>query len=95
MQAAVGLIMPIGVGVPYPILSGTRISVYDAIYEYGLNDEDRKALIDRVLVKIRQLSPLVMLSLRNTFRKRAWPLRLSRRRWRARCLWRRSAHARR
>ena len=70
LQAAVGLLMPIGVAL-YPILSGTRISVYDAIYEYGLNDEDRKALIDRVLVKIRQLSPPVMLSLRNTFRNKA------------------------
>jgi putative ABC transport system permease protein len=41
LQAAVGLLMPIGVAL-YPILSGTRLSVHDAIYEYGLNDEDRK-----------------------------------------------------
>ncbi len=70
LQAAVGLIMPIGVAL-YPIISGTRISVYDAIYEYGLSKEDRKGLIDRLLVKIRQLSPPVMLSLRNTFRNKA------------------------
>lgn len=70
LQAAVGLLMPIGVAL-YPILSGTRISVYDAIYEYGLSAEDRKGLIDRLLVKIRQLSPPVMLSLRNTFRNKA------------------------
>jgi putative ABC transport system permease protein len=70
LQAAVGLIMPIGVAL-YPIISGTRISVYDAIYEYGLSNEDRKGLIDRLLVKIRQLSPPVMLSLRNTFRNKA------------------------
>ena len=36
LQVAVGLLMPIGVAL-YPIVSGTRISVYDAIYEYGLN----------------------------------------------------------
>ncbi|HZY42944.1 MAG TPA: FtsX-like permease family protein [Anaerolineae bacterium] len=70
LQAAVGLIMPIGVAL-YPIISGTRISVYDAIYEYGLSAEDRKGLIDRLLVRIRQLSPPVMLSLRNTFRNKA------------------------
>ncbi len=70
LQAAVGLIMPIGVAL-YPIISGTRISVYDAIYEYGLSKEDRKGPIDRLLVKIRQLSPPVMLSLRNTFRNKA------------------------
>ncbi len=70
LQAAVGLLMPIGVAL-YPIISGTRLSVYDAIYEYGLSAEDRKGLIDRLLMKIRQLSPPVMLSLRNTFRNKA------------------------
>lgn len=70
LQMAVGVIMPIGVAL-YPILSGTRISVYDAIYEYGLSKEDRKGLIDRLLVKIRRASPPVMLSLRNTFRNKA------------------------
>jgi putative ABC transport system permease protein len=70
LQAAVGLLMPIGVAL-YPIVSGTRLSVHDAIYEYGLNDEDRKGLIDKILVKVRRLSPPILLSLRNTFRNKA------------------------
>ena len=70
LQAAVGLLMPIGVAL-YPIVSGTRLSVHDAIYEYGLNDEDRKGFIDKVLVKVRRLSPPILLSLRNTFRNKA------------------------
>jgi putative ABC transport system permease protein len=70
LQAAVGLLMPIGVAL-YPILSGTRLSVHDAIYEYGLNDEDRKGFIDKVLMKVRRLSPPILLSLRNTFRNKA------------------------
>jgi putative ABC transport system permease protein len=70
LQAAVGLLMPIGVAL-YPIISGTRLSVHDAIYEYGLNDEDRKGLIDKVLMKVRRLSPPILLSLRNTFRNKA------------------------
>lgn len=70
LQTAVGLIMPIGVAL-YPIISGTRISVYNAIYEYGLTAEDRHGPIDRLLVRIRRLSPPVMLSLRNTFRNKA------------------------
>jgi putative ABC transport system permease protein len=69
MQIFVGLLMPIGVAI-FPIVSGTRISVYDAIYEYGLNAEDRHGFIDRLLVKIRNVSPPVMLSLRNTFRNK-------------------------
>lgn len=70
LQAAVGLIMPIGVAL-YPIIAGTRLSVHDAIYEYGLSKEDRKGPIDRLLVRIRRASPPVMLSLRNTFRNKA------------------------
>jgi putative ABC transport system permease protein len=70
LQAAVGLLMPIGVAL-YPIMSGTRLSVHDAIYEYGLDDEDRKGLIDKVLMKVRRLSPPIVLSLRNTFRNKA------------------------
>jgi putative ABC transport system permease protein len=69
LQAAVGLLMPIGVAL-YPIVSGTRLSVHDAIYEYGLNDEDRKGLIDKILMKVRRLSPPILLSLRNTFRNK-------------------------
>ncbi len=70
LQTAVGLIMPLAVAL-YPIVAGTRISVYDAIYEYGLSGEERKGLIDRLLVKIRNVSPPIMLSLRNTFRNKA------------------------
>ena len=70
LQIAVGLLMPIGVAL-YPIVSGTRISVYNAIYEYGLTSEDRHGPIDRLLIKIRRLSPPIMLSLRNTFRNKA------------------------
>ena len=51
LQAAVGLLMPIGEAL-YPIFSGTRLSVHDAIYEYGLNDEDRKGLIDKILAEL-------------------------------------------
>jgi putative ABC transport system permease protein len=69
MQIFVGLLMPIGVAI-LPIVSGTRISVYEAIYEYGLSNEDRHGFIDRLLVKIRNVSPPVMLSLRNTFRNK-------------------------
>jgi putative ABC transport system permease protein len=70
LQAATGLIMPIGVAL-FPIIAGTRISVYDAIYQYGLSGEGKRGPIEKLLVKIRNLSPPVMLSLRNTFRNKA------------------------
>jgi putative ABC transport system permease protein len=70
LQIAVGLVMPMGVAL-YPIVSGTRISVYDAIYQYGLSDEGEDGTLDRLLNRLRNMHPPVMLSLRNTFRKKA------------------------
>jgi putative ABC transport system permease protein len=70
LQAGLGLVMPLAVAL-LPILRGTQLSVYDAIYQYGLGSEDQKGLLERQLVRIRKLSPPVMLSLRNTFRNKS------------------------
>jgi putative ABC transport system permease protein len=70
LQLSLGLIMPVGVAL-VPILAGTRITVYDAIYEYGLSSDAEPGGITRLIGKIRQISPPVALSLRNTFRKKA------------------------
>lgn len=70
LQIAVGLIMPIGVAL-LPIISGTRISVYDAIYQSGLSDENEGGKFEGLLNRVRNMHPPVMLSLRNTFRKKA------------------------
>ncbi|NDJ36847.1 MAG: ABC transporter permease [Chloroflexi bacterium] len=70
LMAAIGLLMPVLVAM-YPIVAGTRISVYDAIYQNGISGEGKRGLIERALLGIKALSPPVMLSLRNTFRKKA------------------------
>lgn len=72
LQAGLGLVMPVGAAM-LPILNGTRLSVYDAIYQYGLGGEGQKGWLERQLVRIRKLklSPPVMLSLRNTFRNKS------------------------
>ena len=64
-----GLLMPVTVAL-VPIIAGTRLSVYDAIYQYGLNDKEEGGRIEKWLSKFRNLSPPVMISLRNTFRKK-------------------------
>jgi putative ABC transport system permease protein len=70
LQVGLGLIMPPVVAI-FPILSGTRLSVYDAIYQYGLiSGEGKRGWIEKLLVRIRHLNPPVMLSLRNTFRNK-------------------------
>jgi putative ABC transport system permease protein len=71
LQAGLGLLMPVGAAI-FPILRGTQVSVYDAIYQYGLvNGEGKRGWIERQLVKIRNFHPPIMLSLRNTFRNKS------------------------
>jgi putative ABC transport system permease protein len=68
----------IGLGVPflaalYPIWSGTRVTVREAISDYGISKTTVAGLLDRFLSRLR--GPLfprpVVLSFRNTFRRRA------------------------
>jgi putative ABC transport system permease protein len=70
LQVGLGILMPLSVAL-YPILRGTRISVYDAIYQYGLGGSEERGRLESLLVRIRRLSPPVMLSLRNTFRNKS------------------------
>lgn len=70
LQIAVGFLMPLGVAI-LPIIGGTRISVYDAIYQYGLASDSKDGLFDRAMSSLRNMHPPIMLSLRNTFRKKA------------------------
>ena len=70
LQLGLGLFMPLGVAL-FPVVSGTRISVYEAIYQYGLSNDEHRGLVSVLLGKIRKVSPPLVLSFRNTFRKKA------------------------
>ena len=71
LQVGLGLLMPPVVAI-FPILRGTQVSVYDAIYQFGLiSGEGKRGWIERLLVRIRHVSPPIMLSLRNTFRNKS------------------------
>ncbi|MFA9405562.1 MAG: FtsX-like permease family protein [Anaerolineales bacterium] len=70
LQVVLGLLLPLGVAM-FPVLSGTKISVYDAIYQYGISGEGTRGLVDRLLMRVRHLTPPVLLALRNTFRNKA------------------------
>lgn len=55
-----------------PVCSGTRITVREAIASYGLGEARFGAgVMDRVLARVRGLPRPVLLSLRNTFRRKA------------------------
>jgi putative ABC transport system permease protein len=74
LEVAVGLLVPL-LAALYPIFSGARITVHEAISSYGLGKGlFGRSLIDRlveeVTTAIRALSRPMCLSLRNTFRRK-------------------------
>ncbi len=76
-EIAVGLVVPL-LAALYPIIAGTRITVREAISEYGLGKGHFGTnWLDRLLLKIqesallrRNLSRPLLISLRNTFRRK-------------------------
>lgn len=70
LEVMAGLIVPL-VAALYPIWSGTRVTVREAISEQGLGKgRFGRGLIDRGLERVRGLSRPLLLSLRNTFRRK-------------------------
>ena len=67
MLTAISFIVPVGVAL-VPIIKGTSIKIYDAIYQQGLVNEDQKPWLERVLARLKFLSPASVLSVLNTFR---------------------------
>jgi putative ABC transport system permease protein len=53
-----------------PVLGGTRVTVREAISDYGITRRSGGDLIEQALKRMRGLPRPVMLSLRNTFRQR-------------------------
>lgn len=70
IQISVGLLVPL-LATLYPIIAGTRITVREAIASYGLGDENLGTdLVNRLLARVRRLPRLLLLPLRNTFRRK-------------------------
>lgn len=70
LEVAVGLAVPL-LAALYPIISGTRITVRAALGAEGIGKgQQATGLIDRIVGSIRGLSRPMLLSLRNTFRRK-------------------------
>lgn len=70
LQAVIALIVPQIAGIG-PILHGTRISAVEALSGYNqAKPPSSRSLIDRIIHKLRSLPRPVLLSLRNTFRRK-------------------------
>ncbi len=71
VQGATALAVP-ALAALAPVRTGTRITVREAIASYGLSDARfGSGTIDRVLARVRGLPRPLLLSLRNTFRRKA------------------------
>ncbi len=70
LEVAIGLLVPL-LAALYPILSGARLSAREAMSNYGLGKNHfGRGILDRLLERVRGLSRPMMLSLRNTFRRK-------------------------
>jgi putative ABC transport system permease protein len=54
-----------------PIMGGVKVSVREALSDYGISGKNRTGLFDKLLFKLNIFSRPVLLSLRNTFRRKS------------------------
>ena len=70
LEIMVALLIPV-LAALYPVLAGTRVTVHEAVNSYGLSaNHFGRGLLDRLLHLVRGLSRPLLLSLRNTFRRK-------------------------
>jgi len=69
LQVISALVVPIIASV-IPVVQGIRVTAREAISTYGINAVSKVGLLDRLVLKVRGLSRPVLLSMRNTVRKK-------------------------
>ncbi len=70
LELGLGLLVPLLVAL-VPVLRGTRITVREAVASYGLSDRaSSEGFLDHAFARLRGMPRPVLLSLRNTFRRR-------------------------
>jgi putative ABC transport system permease protein len=70
IEVAIGLVVPL-VAAAWPVLRGVRITVREAIASAGISDGFGRSRFDRWLQQLRGPSRPTLLSIRNTFRRKA------------------------
>lgn len=73
LEAAVALVVPIAAAI-WPVWQGTGVTVREAVSDYGISGLEAKGWldhrVDRLLASLQMLPRPVLLSLRNTFRRK-------------------------
>jgi putative ABC transport system permease protein len=70
LEFAIALLVPI-IAALWPVLSGTRMTVRQALSAGNTNSGFGRSAVDRLIERVRGLSRPLLLSLRNTFRRKA------------------------
>ena len=68
-QALIALLVPL-LAALWPVFAGVRITVREAISNYGIGAGFGKGLLDRLLSRLRFLPRTASLTIRNTFRRK-------------------------
>ncbi|HET7376762.1 MAG TPA: ABC transporter permease, partial [Anaerolineae bacterium] len=68
-QLLIGLLVPL-LAALWPIYTGVRVTVREAISNYGIDMSYGRGLLDRLLSRLRFLPRTVSLTIRNTFRRK-------------------------
>jgi len=69
VQVIVGLVVPV-LAALWPVLTGTRISVRQAMASYGLGADFGHSLLDKLIARVHWVPRPLSLSLRSTFRRK-------------------------
>jgi putative ABC transport system permease protein len=69
IQVAIALAVPPAAALA-PVLNAARITVREAISDYGLSNGFGEGWLDRLVARVRGLPSVIALSLRNTFRRK-------------------------
>ncbi|MEM7348051.1 MAG: ABC transporter permease, partial [Chloroflexota bacterium] len=69
LEVSIGVFVPFLAAI-YPIMSGVRVTVREAINDYGVVPSTNAAGIDRFADRLRGFPRPMMLSIRNTFRRK-------------------------
>ncbi|MBM2832382.1 MAG: hypothetical protein HW414_1434 [Dehalococcoidia bacterium] len=69
LQVTAALLVPVLASF-IPILHGVRVTVREAVSDYGISGKSQHGLLDRWLLRVRGLPRPVLLSIRNTFRRK-------------------------
>jgi len=69
LQLVAALLVPI-IASAIPVISGVRVTAREALSSYGIGSKGGHGILDRLLLQVHGLPRPILLSLRNTFRRK-------------------------